>query len=123
MIAYHFPPCRGSSGIQRTLRFARYLPQFGWEPQVLTTSHRAYDAVDADAAEPEGLIVHRGFALDAARHLSIAGRYPEWLALPDRFATWWYGGVAKGLCVINKFRPHALWSTFPIATAHSIGHS
>ena len=26
MIAYHFPPLAGGSGIQRTLRFARHLP-------------------------------------------------------------------------------------------------
>jgi hypothetical protein len=26
MVAYHFPPLAGSSGIQRTLRFVRHLP-------------------------------------------------------------------------------------------------
>ena len=40
MVAYHFPPLRGSSGIQRTLRFCRYLPDFGWTPLVLTASER-----------------------------------------------------------------------------------
>ena len=45
MIAYHFPPLAGSSGVQRALRFARYLPEFGWEPVVLTVHKRAYDQV------------------------------------------------------------------------------
>ena len=35
MIAYHFPPLAGSSGIQRTLRFAQQLPERGWQPIVL----------------------------------------------------------------------------------------
>ena len=35
LIAYHFPPFAQSSGIQRTLRFAQYLPVFGWEPVIL----------------------------------------------------------------------------------------
>ena len=35
MISYHFPPCT-SIGTQRTLRFVRHLPLFGWRPVVLT---------------------------------------------------------------------------------------
>jgi len=29
MLAFHFPPHAGSSGIQRTLRFVRHLPEHG----------------------------------------------------------------------------------------------
>jgi glycosyltransferase involved in cell wall biosynthesis len=35
MIAHHFPPA-GGSGSNRALAFARYLPECGWEPTVLT---------------------------------------------------------------------------------------
>ncbi len=35
LISYHFPPCT-SIGMQRTLRFARHLPLFGWRPVILT---------------------------------------------------------------------------------------
>ena len=42
MVAFHFPPLVGSSGIQRTLRFAQHLPEFGWEPAVLSAHTRAY---------------------------------------------------------------------------------
>src|SRR5207302_10632679 len=45
MVAYHFPPMNLSSGIQRTLRFAQYLPEFNWEPVVLTAQPRAYFSV------------------------------------------------------------------------------
>ncbi|HEV8500072.1 MAG TPA: glycosyltransferase [Casimicrobiaceae bacterium] len=123
MVAFHFPPLRGSSGIQRTLRFAKYLPEFGWEPIVLTASPRAYDDVGDDllADIPQGMQVTRAFALDTARHLALAGRYPAFLARPDRWKTWWLGAVPAGLRLIRRFAPQALWSTYPVATAHAIG--
>lgn len=123
LIAYHFPPVRGSSGLQRTLKFASYLPSFGWEPQVLTISPKAYEWVGDDQLKdvPAGLVVERAFGLDTARHLAIAGRYPGFLANPDRWATWWWGGVSRGMKMIRDFRPDAIWSTFPIPTAHKIG--
>ena len=34
MVAYYFPPA-GGAGVQRTLKFARYLPRYGWRPHVL----------------------------------------------------------------------------------------
>lgn len=125
MIAYHFPPLRGSSGIQRTLRFAKYLSDFGWEPIVLTAHLRAYEDVGDDqlADIPPGVHIHRAFALDTARHLAIRGRYPGFLARPDRWKTWWLGAVPAGLALVNRFSPDALWSTYPVATAHTIGHT
>ena len=35
LISYYFPPS-GGSGVQRILKFARYLPSYGWLPTVLT---------------------------------------------------------------------------------------
>lgn len=123
MIAYHFPPVQGSSGVQRTLRFARWLPQFGWQPAVLTVHVRAYERVvdDPGNAVPVGLEVRRAQAFDAARHFAVSGRYPRALALPDRWSSWWLGAVPAGLALARRLRPHAIWSTYPIATAHRIG--
>ncbi|MFO1380905.1 MAG: glycosyltransferase [Chitinivorax sp.] len=123
LIAYHYPPLRGSSGIQRALRFSQYLRDFGWEPIVLTAHPRAYQDKSDDllADVPPGVIVERAFALDTSKHLALAGRYPRFLATPDRWASWWLGAVPAGLQLIRKYRPAALWSTYPIATAHKIG--
>src|SRR6266699_1285776 len=33
-LAYFFPP-RGGAGVQRSVKFAKYLPQFGWKPLVI----------------------------------------------------------------------------------------
>lgn len=123
MIAYHFPPLHGSSGMQRTLRFARYLPDHGWEPIILAPSPRAYQQTDSGqlADIPQEVRVYRAFALDTARHLTLKGRYPRLLALPDRWISWWLGAVPTGWYLIKKYKPDVIWSTYPIATAHLIG--
>lgn len=123
MIAYHFPPLAGSSGIQRTLRFVQQLPALGWQPIVLGADPRAFErtATDLDAEVPADIAVHRAFALDTARHLSLGGRYIGALARPDRWMTWQYDAVRLGMKLIREHRPQAIWSTYPIATAHLIG--
>jgi hypothetical protein len=122
MIAFHFPPFAGSSGVQRTLRFVQQLPRFGWQPIVLTAHPRAYEKTSQDLLKdiPEGVIVERAFALDTARHLAIAGRYPGALARPDRWKSWSLGAIPAGLQLIRRHRPSVIWSTYPIATAHRV---
>jgi peptidoglycan/xylan/chitin deacetylase (PgdA/CDA1 family) len=122
MVAFHFPPQAGSSGILRTLNFVKYLPQNNWAPTVLTASAHAYTEQRNDlvASIPPSTQVLRAFALDTARHLSIAGKYPRIFALPDRWTTWWLHAVATGLRHIRRERPDIIWSTYPISTAHLI---
>ena len=123
LIAFHYPPASESSGIQRTLKFSQYLPEHGWTPAVLSAHPRVYDRVSSEqlAEVPAGMPVLRAFALDTARHLSIAGRYPRALALPDRHVSWALGGIVQGMALIRRFRPDVLWSTYPIASAQLIG--
>ena len=123
MIAYHFPPLAGSSGIQRTLRFVQHLPRLGWEPIVLSADPRAYERTSDDLMLeiPEGTPVSRAFALDTARHLSLKGRYVAAMARPDRWISWKYAGIREGMRLIKCFKPDVIWSTYPIATAHIIG--
>ncbi len=45
MLAYFFPPC-GVSGVYRILRFAKYLPQYDWQPIILTIREDQYEADD-----------------------------------------------------------------------------
>jgi glycosyltransferase involved in cell wall biosynthesis len=123
MIAYHYPPCFGSSGVHRTAKFSRYLPEHGWRPLVLTAHPRAYpERREARLDDiPPQVQVCRAFALDAGRHLAIRGRTARALALPDRWWSWWLGAVPAGLALVRRHRPRAIWSTFPVATAHMIG--
>ncbi len=124
MVAFQFPPFAMSSGVQRTLRFVQHLPEHGWQPIVLSAHPRAYAATSADLLKdvPPDTRVERAFALDAARHLAIAGRYPAVFARPDRWRSWALGAVPAGLRLIRELRPDVIWSTYPIATAHLVAH-
>jgi glycosyltransferase involved in cell wall biosynthesis len=121
IIAYHFPPCMGSSGLLRSEKFARYLPDFGWEPVVLTVHPRAYEAIDPSSEERVKATVQRAFALDTKKHLSFQNSYLDWMALPDRWITWLFGAIPAGLRAIRKYQIQVIFSTFPISTAILIG--
>ena len=125
MVAFHYPPVKGSSGVHRTLKFSQYLPEFGWEPIVLTVHPRAYEATSPEqlADIPARLKIHRAFALDARKHLGRGGVYPKWLARPDRWVSWWLAAVPAGMRLIRQYQPQVIWSTYPIATALLIGLS
>jgi glycosyltransferase involved in cell wall biosynthesis len=45
IITYYWPPS-GGSGVQRWLKFVKYLPQFGWQPYVYTPEIPAFDIKD-----------------------------------------------------------------------------
>ena len=119
MLAFHFPPFAQSSGSIRTLSFVRHLPDHDWQPLVLTARPYAYPEVDCRSVSliPQGTRIIRAIGLDIARHLAIAGRYPTWLATPDRWNTWAVAALIAGLVCIRRYEPAVLWATFPIASA------
>ncbi len=123
-VAYHFPPLAGSSGIQRTLRFVQQLPDCGWQAAVLTAHPRAYERISDDLLPeiPPGTPLVRAQAFDTARQLSFRGKYLAGMARPDRWMTWRFFAVREGMKLIDRFKPDVLVSTYPIATAHQIGH-
>lgn len=125
MVGFHFPPSALSSGHLRLLAFTRYLPESGWAPVVLSASACAYEQVDPSSTDaiPEACTVHRALALDSKRHLGALGRYPSVLALPDRWTSWRLAAVVRGLQLIRRHRIEAIWSTYPIMSAHCIAHA
>lgn len=125
MVAFHFPPYAGSSGVQRALRFVQHLPEFGWQATVLSADARAYESTSDEllAAIPAHTTVERAFALDAAKHFSICGRYLGITAVPDRWSTWRFAAVRSGARLIEQWRPDVIWSTYPIPTAHVIARA
>lgn len=125
MVAYQFPPMVGSSGMQRTLNFANYLVDHGWRPTVLTVPPIAHQKVrDEQLGEiSDDVEIMRPWAVDAARHLSIRGRYLGAFARPDRWANWMLTAVPAGLFRLRTRQYRAVWSTYPIATSHCIGNA
>ena len=61
MITYYWPPS-GGSGVQRWVKFAKYLPKEGWQPVIYTPENPELTAVDKTLASeipPEAEIVRR----------------------------------------------------------------
>lgn len=125
MIGLHFPPSALSSGHLRLLAFAKYLPTRGWDPVILSATRCAYARLDPASVGsiPDTCRVYRALALDSRRHLGLFGKYPSFLAQPDRWASWWPGAVALGLRLIKRYRAQAIWSTYPVMTAHCVAHT
>ena len=60
IVTYYFPPS-GGPGVQRVLKFVKYLPEYGWQPVVLTVQDGDYPARDESllAEIPRHAVVHR----------------------------------------------------------------
>ncbi len=122
LVGFHFPPSAVSSGHLRTLGFARYLPEYGWKPVVLSTRSGTFSRTDPASISqiPQHCIVYRAPALDVRKYFGVRGRYPSILAQPDRWASWWLSAVPLGLRLIKRYDIRAIWSTYPIMTSHCI---
>ncbi len=150
MIPYYFPPS-GGSGVQRTLKFVKYLPEFGCEPVVLTAKNADYPAYDQTLVKeiPKGVRVYRskiiepyavyrkltgkkmGEALDVSlltlgakkRHLSE--RFSEWVRdaffVPDARIGWLPFAVEMGKKIIRRENIDLLYTTAPPYTTLLIG--
>ncbi|MDX2189552.1 MAG: glycosyltransferase family 4 protein [Bacteroidota bacterium] len=55
-VTYYWPPS-GGSGVQRPLKFVKYLRHYGWEPVVYTVSNGEFPEIDESLLEevPEGI--------------------------------------------------------------------
>ena len=124
MVAYHFPPIQGSSGVHRSISFARCLAEQGWSPTVLSVTRNALFnwSAENERMVPDGVRVIRALAFDTMRHLTVKEKYPGFLAIPDRWVSWVVAGVAAGLAHILRHRPAVIFSTYPIASAHLIAY-
>jgi glycosyltransferase involved in cell wall biosynthesis len=146
MIAYAFPPT-GGPGVQRPAKFAKYLPQFGWQPIVWSAdrvdglprdeslAQEIPAAVPVYACSTGGLQAARrtvrGLAGPAngngpARGLStfaaaIDWRLTAWCAahcVPDDGASWARRSVRPVLDLIRSERIDVIYSTFSPASNH-----
>lgn len=92
-VAYYFPP-RGGGGVQRSLKFVKFLRSFGWEPTVLTTEYPprspAYDETLLEEVPDETRIVR----VESKENLFVnlaergLGRLTGFLLRPDALVTW-----------------------------------
>lgn len=144
MLAYYYPPL-GGIGSQRAQKFARYLPEFGWQPTVVTPRQGRYflDPL-LDDGSAHGVEVRRTRAIDLSgsfRSLAAAGRSEapssettpipggavigflrrairNWVYVPDGQVGWLPYAIGAGKRAIAERGIRVIFSTsFPV-TAH-----
>jgi hypothetical protein len=134
LIAYHFPP-QPTAGALRPKFLARYLPDFGWEPVVLTrpesTAPEVGCRVETAAVLGESVEESMREALSSANGRPgtsrptamrvILRKAKQAVSFPDRAVGWWLPAVAKGLELCDTYGFDAILSTAMPATAHLVG--
>jgi glycosyltransferase involved in cell wall biosynthesis len=98
-VAYHFPPT-GGAGVQRTLKFVRYLPDFGIEPVVLTTpaasSGRWTPADETLLAQvPDDVEIVRVRGPERSGAAGWRAPAARWLRFPSPWTVWWRREVVQ----------------------------
>ena len=74
-ISYFFSPL-GGPGVQRSVKFCKYLPEYGWNPIVLTVKDISYIAYDDTLkSDVSSLKIHRTGSCDIMRMLHKIEKY------------------------------------------------
>jgi len=65
LVSYHFPPV-GGAGVQRPVKFVKYLREFGWEPSVLVAENPSVPVFDESLLRdlPDGVRIVRARTLE-----------------------------------------------------------
>ena len=98
-LAYHFPPI-GGVGVQRSVKFVRYLPDHGYEPVVVTGSGRTDDRwvpPDETLATQVGpsIEINRVPGPEPSASTGWRRRIERLLDLRSPFERWWIDGAAS----------------------------
>ncbi len=141
ILAYYFPPI-GMGGTQRAAKFARYLPEFGWQPHVITVKDVAYHAKDPSLlTEIESVPIHRTGSLDPlrlARIVSGRSTAPEssrgtrgllasaapamnWLFAPDSKLLWLPFAYRHARRVLLATGASCVFTSSPPHSVHLVG--
>ncbi|MBN1299589.1 MAG: glycosyltransferase family 4 protein [Melioribacteraceae bacterium] len=141
IITYYWPPS-GGPGVQRVLKFAKYLPQFGWMPIILTVEKGNYPDYDKSLMNeiPNGTKVYKTksfepfeiyksmtgrtgsdriptFELNKKNRLSAVEKLSRWLRanvfIPDAKIGWTRHIESEGLKIIEEEKPDIILSSSP----------
>jgi hypothetical protein len=141
IISYYFPPS-GGPGVQRVLKFMKYLPEFGWEPIVLTVKDGDFPARDESLMKeiPERTRVYRthifepynlyrrltgrkkSSAIDVdninrSAKKNLSERLAEFIRatffIPDARRGWLRYALREGKDIIDSEQPDILFSSSP----------
>ena len=145
-ISYYWPPA-GGAPVQRILKFYQYLPEYGWEPYILTTQDGDFPFVDDSLTKlvrPDTKIVRsKGFSLhkifsrispkskknfvpygftDTSKNgfMDNLSRWVKYNFIPDTRYPWRFGTVRKAVKIIRSEKIDLIFSSSPPQTNHII---
>lgn len=126
IITHQFPPM-GGAGVQRTTKFVKYLPEFGFVPIVLTGKRNESGLRDKTLVHDltSDLKVIKTKAHDWSE-LSGLLEYPgkfiaKRLFIPDQALIWFFTTIKTALDVINSQKISLIYSTCPPYSNHLLG--
>lgn len=147
VITYYWPPS-GGAGVQRFLKFVKYLPGFGINPFVLTVENPTYPIVDESLKEevPENVDVFKSRTFEPfSLYSKLTGRSVEdstkptielssgswktrlsaWIRanvfIPDARAGWQLTTRKKAASLVNKYGIDTIITTGPPHSVHFTG--
>jgi len=129
VIAYYFPPM-GLSGVQRTLKFVKYLRNYGWEPTVITTRNVAYFAHDESlqseldnsgvrvirvaGSEPNSILSRKGTVkLPSEFVRNLFNKLSQIFFIPDNKKSWSKKAYRKAIEIIAQEHFDCVFITGP----------
>jgi len=137
VIAYYYPPL-GLSGVQRTLKFVKYMKRYNWEPVVLTTGDIGYFAHDYSLlkeSDDAGIRVVRAGGNDPNALLSrfgtikipsefvrkIFNRISQSIFVPDNKVSWTKAAYKTAEDLLTNENFDAIFVTGPPFSAFVLG--
>ena len=143
-MTYYWPPS-GGPGVQRVLKFCKYLPQYGWEPIILTVSNGDFPNIDnslskeiknLEVSKAPTISFHKLFnllnnkkntptyQLSSSKEDSLFIKLARWIRInfivPDGRVGWYPAALKKGKQVLANNNIEAIFSSAPPYTAHLI---
>ena len=132
ILSYYFPPV-GQSGVQRVLKLVKYLPQYGWQPVVITPAHGGSGVYDTELLADAGstpvirtcsldplFLTPRRAAARSPQRGGLVAALSRW-AIPDNKLGWIPFALRAGRSAAARYPIAAILSSAPPYSSHLAG--
>jgi len=126
MVAYSFPPA-GGPGVQRSLKFAKYLGLFGWTPFILTRDVKNMRLKDESLIKdiPEGVGIYRTNPYELTELKGVPGLVGKFAArkvlIPDGERLWELFSKKTAVEIIKNDGIELIYTTSVPYSSHLLG--
>jgi glycosyltransferase involved in cell wall biosynthesis len=124
LLAYHFPPI-GGAGVQRNTKLCRYLPELGYELDVVTgpglSAHDRWAPLDESMQHeiPDEVRVHRVAGPEPGWREGTGDRARRWLRRPGAWQLWWEKQAVPLAVAVGQGADLGYASLAPYSTARA----